>query len=343
MKKALRAGILAAALAASSVTVVNAPVVFAAEGDAAGGTSGADTAIATNAPLTLDQQIEDAKQKLETAKLVRDAAKAEVERLEEAIKGEAKPSAALQKAYDDAKKAEATKKAEYDAVNTKLTTAKNDEKAADEALKTAKQELETAKADVKKKTDAHTKADTLSKATAATEGEPTQAQIDEAKGKVDGLKKELDDAKSVQAGKEKAVEAAESKKTQASNASLLASVEVRPLEDAYAEAQRATMRAETALKAGVLNPEDAKKQLPTAQTLFTTAEGFVTIAESNLAKLEAQKENQGKGSSLPAFKDGDKLTPFGIAVIVVSALVAVLGLGAALLPQLQAFLPQLPF
>lgn len=336
MKKALRAGILAAALAASSVTVVNAPVVFAAEGDAAAvGTgneavttagTGTDGAGKTDQPAKteLDLKIEKVEADLADAIALRDQAQAALASLQAALEGKAEPSPELKKAYEDAKAAENAKKREYDAAKSKLESAQ----ASRTQAKTKLDEADTALASAKQ---------------AVADAETELGKIEaEGSEKTEAAKK-VERAKSSQAAAQKKRDDLHTTWQLAEGEVILAQVAYERVSGPYADAQIATKTAETRMKKGTMSPAEAAAAVPMAIETVRVAGEVVAQKQAELNKLKAKKENQGKGSSLPAFKDGEKLTPFGIAVIVVSALVAVLGLGAALLPQLKAFLPQLPF
>lgn len=348
MKKALRAGILAAALAASSVTVVNAPVVFAAEGDAAAvGTgneavttagTGTDGAGKTDQPAKteLDIEIERVEGELATAIALRDQTAALIENLKAAIEGKAEPSPELKKAYEDAKAAEAAKKGEYDAAKSKLDAAKKSQKNAETALAAA--QAATAQAQTKVN-EAKTKVDQLEEQKKGLAPE-AEGSLDE---KIQAARAELATAQATLNAKKKAEDTPSLAKSSADSAVLLDGIAFERADSAYSNAQIATKTAEGAMKRSVMSVADATTALTPALVTLEAANGVITAKQAELNKLKAKKENQGKGSSLPAFKDGEKFTPFGIAVIVISALVAVLGLGAALLPQLQNFLSQLPF
>ena len=332
MKKTLRAGALAVALATTSVTVpvALAPAALAAEQPASGAGAAKQAA-----PQTLDEQIAAAEADLERFKAIHEGAKVQVEALQAAIAGDGKPTAAQQKALDDAKAAFAAQETLYKAAKKKRDDAKTAATAAQTKADEAAKALEDAEAAVAtaqaKLTDLQTK---RASKDIPDDKKPSDADIIAAEA-------ELTKAKDAVPGKVKADENAKSALSSAQTSELLAGVELDKVEKPYNEAELALKRAKSQIEANKSGSKNAEAALPTAQLLLTQAEAAVTNTQTKLDNLKAQKAAQAKAPSLPQSSNPDgSLTPVGIAGIVVGVLAAILALGAALLPNLQQLLPR---
>ncbi|QYH19202.1 hypothetical protein JKI95_08255 [Corynebacterium aquatimens] len=253
MKKTLRAGALAVALATTSVTVpaAIAPAALAAE-QPAGNTGAAKQ----STPKTLDEQIADAEAQLEQVKTIYDTAKLNVEALKAAIANDGKPTAAQQKALDDAKAAFAPHEAAYKAAKKKrddakaaVTAAQTKANDAAKALKSANDAVTTAQAELNQLNAKVNDKDTPK------EKQPTAADIAAAEEK-------LAKAKEAVPGKEKAVENANWALQTAQGTDLLVSVEFDDVEKKYNEADLALKKSRTRSRETRLAPRTRRPPCP---------------------------------------------------------------------------------